>query len=51
MIGRCLTFVSPVTLSLKDRQLVVTFKDTPDKKHTAGKRRSDYYISYRQTIW
>lgn len=35
MIGRCLTFISPVTLSLKDQQLVVTFKDTPDERHTA----------------
>lgn len=35
MIGRCLTFISPVTLSLKDRQLVVVFKDRPDEKHTA----------------
>ena len=38
MIGRCLTFISPVTLSLKDRQLVVTFKDIPDKKLPADKK-------------
>lgn len=34
MIGRCLTFISPVGLSLKDRQLVVVFKDRPDERHT-----------------
>lgn len=34
MIGRTVTFVSPVSLSLKDKQMVVVFKDKPDEKHT-----------------
>lgn len=34
MLKRTLLFTSPVYLSLKDEQLVVCFKDTPDDKRT-----------------
>lgn len=34
MLKRTLLFTSPVTLSLKNAQLVVCFKDTPDDKRT-----------------
>lgn len=34
MLKRTLLFTSPVYLSLKNEQLVVCFKDTPDDKHT-----------------
>lgn len=34
MIGRTVTFVSSVVLSLKNNQMVVVFKDRPDEKHT-----------------
>ena len=34
MLKRTLLFTSPVYLSMKNGQLVVCFKDTPDEKHT-----------------
>ncbi len=34
MIGRTVTFISPVVLSLKNNQMVVVFKDRPEEKHT-----------------
>ena len=34
MLKRTLLFTSPVYLSLKNEQLVVCFKDTPDDKRT-----------------
>lgn len=34
MLKRTLLFTSPVFLSLKNEQLVVCFKETPDEKHT-----------------
>lgn len=34
MLKRTLLFASPVYLSMKNQQLVVCFKDTPDEKHT-----------------
>ena len=34
MLKRSLVFSSPASLSLKDRQLVVVLKETPDEKLT-----------------
>ena len=34
MLKRTLLFTSPVNLSLKNAQLVVSYKDTPDEKRT-----------------
>lgn len=34
MLKRTLLFTNPVYLSMKNEQLVVCFKDTPDEKHT-----------------
>lgn len=34
MLKRTLVFSSPMILSLKNQQLVIAYKDTPDEKHT-----------------
>ena len=35
MLKRTLVFSSPMILSLKDQQLVIVYKDSPDEKQTA----------------
>lgn len=44
MLKRTLLFTSPVYLSMKNEQLVVCFKDTPDEKHTIPIEELGYVI-------